>query len=155
MRPKSPDGYDYCNDCKETKLMEDFPKSVGSYCKACLNIRTKNSPNYKENARKGHLKARYGITIEQYDAMLKKQQGVCAICTNPETVNNKKWLAVDHDHNTGFIRGLLCHDCNTGIAKLKDSQALLKSAIWYLDKSKVELENQVKTIMNNNLEKRD
>ncbi|KPK13993.1 MAG: hypothetical protein AMJ56_00350 [Anaerolineae bacterium SG8_19] len=71
--------------------------------------------------------------------MLKAQNGVCAICNQPETHmrNGKlKALAVDHDHKSGAIRGLLCSDCNTGIGKLKDDHKVLQSAIQYLEKSR-------------------
>lgn len=64
--------------------------------------------------------------------MLAAQGGKCAICggTNP----GGHRLAVDHDHTTGAVRGLLCHACNAGIGKLRDDPALLRVAADYLDK---------------------
>jgi hypothetical protein len=73
-----------------------------------------------------HLKKRYNLDKSQYAALRRKQKGKCAICGAPVG------LVVDHDHNTGVIRGLLCHLCNTGIGKLKDSPKLVKRALWYL-----------------------
>jgi hypothetical protein len=83
------------------------------------------------------LRNSFGISLHQYNEMLEAQNGVCAICNQPETHkrNGKlKALAVDHDHKTGVIRGLLCSDCNTGIGKLKDSRKILLSASKYLKK---------------------
>ena len=76
-----------------------------------------------------HLKRDYGLTKEGYLEMLKSQNGVCAICCNPE---KKKRLAVDHCHNTGKIRGLLCARCNTSIGRFNDDVELLQKAIDYL-----------------------
>lgn len=86
------------------------------------------------------LRADFGISLEEYNAMLEAQGGICAICKQPETHkrNGKiKALAVDHHHGTGKIRGLLCADCNTGIGKLKDSVNVLQSAIDYLHKHSI------------------
>ena len=76
-----------------------------------------------------YLKRDYGLTKESYLEMLKSQNGVCAICCNPE---KKRRLAVDHCHNTGKIRGLLCTRCNTSIGRFNDDVELLQKAIDYL-----------------------
>ena len=88
-----------------------------------------------ERERQTHLRVKFDLSLDDYDLMLAAQNGVCAICKQPETHlrNGKlKALAVDHDHKTGKIRGLLCSDCNTGIGKLKDSIDVLTSAVQYL-----------------------
>jgi len=80
---------------------------------------------------------RFGITRHEYAEMFHKQNGLCAICSLPETAtrNGKvKALAVDHDHESKKVRGLLCSDCNTGIGKLKEDRNVFLSAIKYLDK---------------------
>ncbi len=85
------------------------------------------------------LKKAYGITLDQYNEMLSKQEGKCMICkSNNNGFYNKKpkAFAVDHCHTTGKIRGLLCSDCNTGIGLLKDNIDLLNNAIKYLNKSR-------------------
>lgn len=77
----------------------------------------------------------YGITLEQYDEMLRAQGGVCAICDKPEWVIQKgklRMLSVDHDHLTGVVRGLLCSNCNRAIGLLNDDMDTLKKAIHYL-----------------------
>lgn len=81
------------------------------------------------------LRESFGLSLEQYKEMHDRQNGKCAICNNPETQMRSgkiKALAVDHDHKTGAIRGLLCSDCNTGIGKLKDDPKVIQSAIQYL-----------------------
>lgn len=77
--------------------------------------RAANPERYCEAIRAGGLRRRYGLTIAQYDEMLAAQGGVCAICRQPETyarLGKIQRLAIDHDHETGMIRGLLCNRCN-------------------------------------------
>jgi len=83
------------------------------------------------------LKRSYGITLSQYREMEQSQNFVCAICGNPETSFDSKQqkvrsLSVDHCHNTGKVRGLLCSHCNHAIGKFKDDVSLLEKAIKYL-----------------------
>ena len=72
--------------------------------------RRKDAPGRKEARDRYHLKYKYGLTPEDYDAKLIEQNGVCAICGKPP---NKRRLHIDHCHETGRIRGLLCTGCNT------------------------------------------
>lgn len=81
--------------------------------------------------RRENLKKRYGITLQEYDNMLAAQDGVCAICG--KECRKNMFLSVDHDHETGAIRGLLCDDCNNGLGKFFDDVSLLQKAIDYLD----------------------
>lgn len=81
------------------------------------------------NSRNALLLRTYGITAAQYDDLLNKQRGRCAVCgTLPKTTR----LAVDHCHSTGLVRGLLCHRCNQAIAKFDDSVGKLDAAARYL-----------------------
>ena len=80
------------------------------------------------NRRRGHLQRRYGLSRADYDALLKRQGGVCAICGKP----SEKTLCVDHCHATGTIRGLLCRKCNLGLRCLADDQSALIAALVYL-----------------------
>jgi hypothetical protein len=82
------------------------------------------------------LKRDFGITLEEYKKKLVAQNGVCAICRQPETLVRRGVvanLAVDHDHKTGVIRDLLCSDCNNGIERFKEDPERLRSAIAYLE----------------------
>jgi hypothetical protein len=81
------------------------------------------------------LRRTYGITLEWYREQLSKQGNVCAICKQLETtVIRGKVIAmsVDHDHNTGRARGLLCTSCNRGLGLFRDSEDILQAAIQYL-----------------------
>ena len=78
------------------------------------------------------LQRKYGITLNQYYTMIDNQKGCCAICNQSETSKNKS-LAVDHDHKTGKVRGLLCSRCNIGIGNFKDNSDYLINAIGYLN----------------------
>lgn len=83
------------------------------------------------------LRDSFNLSFDDYLQMFNAQNGVCAICNQPETHRRQgklKTLAVDHNHKTGAIRGLLCSDCNTGIGKLKDDPKVLRSAIQYLER---------------------
>ena len=76
----------------------------------------------------------YGITQTDYDRMVEQQDGKCAICLKfPTVIRGCARLHVDHDHETGAVRGLLCSLCNLGIGKLRDSVENLTRAIAYLE----------------------
>lgn len=81
---------------------------------------------------KSRLKRTYGLTLEDYDRMLAEQNGGCAICATA-TPGGPGRFHVDHCHNTGRVRGLLCCNCNRGIGALKDDPARLRLAIGYLE----------------------
>ena len=86
--------------------------------------------------RRGNLLRRFGITEEDYLRMLDEQGGRCAIC-GTDTPGTSGVFAVDHDHETGAVRGLLCRGCNIGIGNLGDDIGRLESAIAYLARSRV------------------
>ena len=81
-----------------------------------------------DNSRRQRMR-RQGVTLKEYDRMLAKQGGVCAICGEPPA---KIRLAVDHCHTTGKVRGLLCLRCNMGLGYFTDDPAKLEAAIEYL-----------------------
>jgi len=96
----------------------------------------KLNPDKKRN---NTLKSLFGITLIQYNDILSKQNGVCAICGKKETAFDKKQkvlrnLSVDHNHTTGKIRGLLCGNCNLLLGKANDNKQILINAIEYLTK---------------------
>jgi hypothetical protein len=88
----------------------------------------------KFNNHRRSLKNKYGITLEQYDEMFEQQNGVCAICGGIN-INGRR-LGVDHDHETGKIRALLCNSCNHIIGDAKENIIVLQSAINYLKSHK-------------------
>lgn len=119
-------------------------------CKKCVrerarkrNIKTcrgryqriKASPDGVAKLRDYHLRKKYGISLDDYNRMHEAQNGLCAICGEPEKVyrGSRPELAVDHCHETGRVRGLLCNACNRGIGNLRDDVGLLRRALAYLD----------------------
>lgn len=94
-----------------------------------------NNDYWKRYSHAYGLKLRYGLTVEQYNEMLEKQNGRCGICSihkNDLTNQLGGHLYVDHDHLTGKVRGLLCRNCNLAIGYFEDKSECLKKAILYL-----------------------
>ena len=134
-----------CCDCNTEKDISEFNKQpdrkygVAGRCRECQSIYhkqwyTKNKERMKERFRRNNYFSRYNITIADYEKLLEKQNNCCAICYSKTGSANKR-LAVDHNHQTGIIRGLLCDECNTGLGKFKDNPSLLTNAIAYLIKN--------------------
>jgi hypothetical protein len=86
---------------------------------------------YRRSLRQTHLKKKYGISLDEYERLLEAQDGGCAICYRPPRDDIS--LHVDHDHETGFIRGLLCFPCNNALGLMKDDPDRLRAALRYLD----------------------
>jgi len=137
-----------CNTCKQEKPFSEFHKGIlnkGGYrpsCKACRNEtnrseydaeKAKSNYSYEKNKDRKLRKA-FGIGYQEYLNMLAAQQGCCAICGTNDP--GARAFAVDHCHDTGVIRGLLCGNCNTGIGNLRDDISILQRAIQYLENSK-------------------
>jgi hypothetical protein len=111
----------HCSGCG-VELTEENHRS-GLRCRDCYKISHRNSK----------MKKQYGITLDEYNEMWASQKGCCAICgTHQNEKNDGKSLAVDHNHETGEVRGLLCVNCNTAIGQLKDDPELLLKAVDYL-----------------------
>lgn len=82
-------------------------------------------------------KRKYGMTEAQYLTLVASVNGRCCICgETPKPDKLGRTLAVDHDHKSGQVRGLLCRSCNTGLGLFKDSEDLLLAAISYLKATK-------------------
>lgn len=86
----------------------------------------KNNPRAAKNA---DLKKVYGISIDRYEEMLKQQHGVCAVCKEP---NKRRALAVDHCHETGLVRGLLCDPCNRALGFLRECPERINALREYI-----------------------
>ena len=150
-----------CTKCGETKPRTEFsrdkrrPDGCQSWCKLCKAVyqrkynaehkeqtaayRRKYYAEHPEKIRGGsysrdyHLRHHYDISLATYNAMLKHQGGGCAICGKARD-RDGKYLSVDHDHETGEIRGLLCSQCNHALGLLQESEELCLSAASYLHK---------------------
>jgi hypothetical protein len=109
-----------CSKCKEHKTSSEFYKNksrksgLNPYCKSCEKSRQR--------------KLLYGVDQEQYNKMYSEQKGACKIC-----LKNFPSLYVDHDHNSGKPRALLCHHCNTVLGLAFENTTILSNAITYLE----------------------
>jgi hypothetical protein len=100
--------------------------------------RAKHAARMPEMSRRWAIR-KYGIEVDDYDRMYVGQNGVCAICRQPERETLKgqlKRLSIDHCHQTGIVRGLLCGSCNAMLGRASDDPARLRAAADYLEKAK-------------------
>jgi hypothetical protein len=129
-----PEGSKYCPRCDTIKLREDFGRNrttgdgLTAYCKPCHSkVGAENRARLHGSTRSFHLKRRYGLTEEQVEAINARQGGICVICLR------KPAKHVDHNHETGLFRGLLCFGCNGGLGQFEDHPWRLREAARYLD----------------------
>jgi hypothetical protein len=127
-----------CTKCGIKKPLLEFHKQADGKlgrrgdCAECSCIQKKKL-HAKDplKARNANLKRYYGITLDDYLEILEAQNGRCAIC-GTDTPSGKGVFHVDHCHNSGQVRGLLCHSCNVGLGHFKDQESLLLKATLYL-----------------------
>jgi hypothetical protein len=101
-----------------------------AYREKLLASERESRGRYSATRRAYRLRSNYGISLEEYDAMLARQGGVCAICKKPPAKGKR--LVVDHCHLTGMVRGLLCGKCNSLLAFGNDDPDIMRAAIAYL-----------------------
>jgi len=93
-----------------------------------------NPDKYRTLEADRKLRLKYGITLDQYNSLCEQNNNLCEICNKENTTQDRKKLFVDHNHNTGKMRGLLCDSCNQGLGRFKDNLQILTGAINYLNK---------------------
>lgn len=128
-----------CRKCGVVKPYDDFRNHRTNKdgrtgkCKPCLAIERKEKHD-PDKVRAAWLRDKYGLTVDEYDAIYKAQQGSCAICGVHESKAPGRFnrLHVDHCHTTGEVRGLLCYTCNSVLGYARDSEDILLNAIQYL-----------------------
>lgn len=139
-------GLMWCFSCKRELSPASFsPQSKAKRarqdaCKECqakyaAEWRKKNRERFRRNFDSCFLPIKYGITLADYERMRDEQGGLCAICRQPETAKRRgvvMRLAVDHCHDTGKVRGLLCSSCNNGLGRFRSNPEVLESAARYL-----------------------
>jgi hypothetical protein len=94
--------------------------------------KAKVDPNF---FREKHIRENWGISLSDKQKMVDSQEGRCAICNSSDLVGRN--CAIDHDHKTGKIRGILCQKCNQGLGLFLDNEEILQNAIIYLKKSRI------------------
>lgn len=121
-----------CRVCCEEKIITSFPKNntysdgYASICKVCSSRQVKE---LRDSFPHKYKATKFNTTPEHMAELLTIQY--CEICGDPPP-KHRKYLAVDHCHTTGKIRGMLCDACNTALGKFKDDIALMEKAIDYL-----------------------
>lgn len=129
-------------------------RSGSRVCRACsrASARTRYCPERQAQKNRNfrnsnpyyrledHLNRAYGIQLDEYQNLVKKQGGVCRICHNKCNVHKR--LSVDHDHSTGLVRGLLCNECNAGLGRFKDNPGWLRNAADYIETFAKTLQNK-------------
>ncbi len=125
-----------CSKCKIEKNINDFykrsdtKKGIRSHCKKCYNEYLKvhrKLPHIKNYYKKYSLLKKYGLTLKEYEQMVKQQENKCLIC------GKKKQLVVDHNHKTKKIRGLLCSQCNRALGFVYENKMILLKLVNYID----------------------
>ena len=118
-RKATPNGYKHCNTCDKILPIDDF-----GWRNKSKDARRHNCNNCRNLGRWIMRRVKY-----EYGQLLEKQNHKCAIC---DVANTQSRLSIDHNHKTQEIRGLLCHDCNSGIASFEENRQYLMRAIIYL-----------------------
>lgn len=136
-----------CKTCLKDKNNDEYSQYnnrgkilLRTNCKSCINKKAfehRKKDSYKLVKRKRELKKNYNMTIEQYNELFIKQNGQCMGCNKHQSVL-KQTLSVDHNHNTGQIRGLLCYNCNLAIGHALENIRTLENLITYLSDSSQE-----------------
>ena len=128
-----PPGQKWCPACKSHKQMQEFPRNratkdgLATYCKPChTRIMRANRAKHHGSPRNYWLKRRYGIDVVTTSWLVLQQDNLCALCVTGSPKH------VDHNHTTGTVRGILCFNCNRGIAKFDEDPVIMKRAIEYL-----------------------
>lgn len=133
--------YKKCSKCRIDKSVLEFDsrgkgRPLCSWCKSCRRLKSnlwhdRRKRHCHERDRKNWMKHKYGITIDQYDRMLRRQKGRCRVCKESFAKTGRK-PHIDHDHATEKIRGLLCHLCNHMLGSARDKIRILRAGIRYL-----------------------
>lgn len=134
-----------CSGCHIIKHKEEFHKDKKGplgrtyYCKKCANEKGRvwhNANKHKESTiisrRNRYLKFTYGITLEHYEELLRQQGGRCAICA--VKLQSGGHSHVDHCHNKGEVRAILCTNCNRGLGHFQENPEFLERAATYIRK---------------------
>lgn len=126
-----------CTRCKEPKPPYRMSKASSHLCKPCRTAATKewaeaNPKQWDRHQRKYYLRLKYGLTVEQADALYAAQGNRCAICGQLGGDSRGFRLHIDHCHATGKVRGALCNNCNAGLGNFREDPDLMIKAMEYL-----------------------
>jgi hypothetical protein len=131
LHSKSADGHQYrCKECAKQLAREWYRANKERSAKKVLAWQAANPEIVRETKRRHKVRTAYGLGWDEYLALVNERGDNCWICGKQEA--NRSYLSVDHCHETGKVRGLLCDRCNNGIARFKDDPKRIREAISYL-----------------------
>jgi hypothetical protein len=124
-----------CTKCKVDRPVSEFyprknrgPNALTSWCKVCLFALRRGHHSKKPRQRGDYMRLwHYGITPEVYEAMLLRADGRCECCGGPFAGGVPQ---IEHNHQTGRVRGLVCHKCNRAIAVIEDPSLFASASRW-------------------------
>ena len=131
-----------CAECISSRSRSYYERNkdriranVKAYQKANPETQARSVAKRRANGKRrlADVRQRYGVSEEQYAEMLERAGGVCEICGRDPVEVSKRGACIDHCHETGKVRGILCGPCNTGIGNLRDDPAVLRKALEYLE----------------------
>lgn len=124
-----------CTQCNETKPLSDFWKKGSKLCSACKPCISKKNKEWRDSnkhkLRDLAYRTKFGISLEEYESKLEAQNHRCAICGTHQKDSSMNF-AVDHNHTTNEVRGLLCGQCNVAVGMVKEDITVLTNMISYL-----------------------
>lgn len=125
-------GHKTCSGCNKMKPVSQYYRRKDGKSETCSRCKTCMDTSFRDRS----YRTRFGITLAEYESLLEEQSSRCRLCGEKEKIDNRiKNLAVDHDHKTGKVRGLLCNRCNRALGMFSDDINFLKKAIAYLQNS--------------------
>jgi len=135
-----------CRECSLVRHQKRYASNRELYNTKAQAYYSKNAERIRRSIRSRSIRTKYGITVEEYQRLYDLQEGRCAVCGQSETAidpqrGTVKKLAVDHDHITGRVRGLLCGACNRALGLLKEDLDLVARLINYVTNQEVTLKN--------------
>lgn len=150
---RAPEGHKVCSKCGQAKPLSEYYPHTGQPdgkqpgCKACdyqikLASQAKRPEHYRAKnqtiRRRSHARRNYNLSREDYEALVAAANGRCTACGRPERIKHRDgtvWdLCIDHDHTTGQVRALICHDCNRALGYAGDSAERLRQLAAYLER---------------------
>ena len=144
-----PEDQKWCGGCSLVKQVEDFNRDASkkdgrqSRCKTCeyegYKRRLAEDPERvrkisRESRMRNRRRQTYGVTNEEFEEMCEAQGGICAICQREP---GQLGLCIDHDHETGEVRGVICSPCNSGLGLFQDDPEFLRAAAAYIEDSRL------------------
>lgn len=132
-----------CGVCEKQKLLGEMSRGAPHMCKDCVREKTRrwkaeHPTDYRVSARNHWLQKNYGLAPGEYELMLARQGGKCAICGSPSRDSRGFEMHVDHDRSTKRVRGILCGSCNMGLGSFRDLPERLLAAVAYLKRAATE-----------------